>query len=565
MREQTPTNPARKVGRAVTITMAVFLFTIALVAAAKPAEGKGTVRTARSGYWSKEGAQRRLPAVEPHDQLGSPNAATSTLGTIKTAAHSTSSIDVWYGLNQSFGHIGIPQKWVNILGNVSGQVNSFYYRLNGGAQVDLSVGPDNRRLESPGDFNIDIDRSLLSAGSNNEVVIYLNNQPTATVNVTYADNNAWPLPYFINWSDVTDIQDVAQVVDGLWSVSPAGIRTDIIGYDRLVAIGGLPWTDYEVKVPITVHSVNSGGNPPGVGVLMRWPGHNDDPPPDPPCSQPLCGYVPNGNLGWFRFRSDENLEFLDPFASIDFSSFQQGTTYWFKIRVETKSGVNSDYKMWVWEDGDPEPSFNNENLSVVEISEDQPTGSFLLTAHQADATFGNVSVVPVNGTTYYSLEVDEVGNGDVVLDPPGGIYEAGTVVKLTPMPDSGRYFEGWSGPDASDPTDNGDGTWSITMDGDKSIIATFAEGATLNLNIVGQGSVELVPVPSGDTYPIGTQVTLRPIPDPSWSFKSWSGPNAVDLTDNGDGTWSLEMDNDKSITATFITQHQVLIPVIEKP
>ncbi len=42
-------------------------------------------------------------------------------------------INVWYGLNQTFGQLGTPQQWINILGSVTG-ATSLTYSLNGGPQ-----------------------------------------------------------------------------------------------------------------------------------------------------------------------------------------------------------------------------------------------------------------------------------------------------------------------------------------------------------------------------------------------------------------------------------------------
>ena len=55
--------------------------------------------------------------------------------------------NVWYGDNQTFGQLGIPQQWVNILGNVSAPsgIASASYTLNGGRIHNFSgVGPTPR-------------------------------------------------------------------------------------------------------------------------------------------------------------------------------------------------------------------------------------------------------------------------------------------------------------------------------------------------------------------------------------------------------------------------------------
>lgn len=99
-------------------------------------------------------------------------------------------IDVWYGLDQSFGHLGNPQPWCNILGNVSDPdgVDEIAYSLNGAPEVFLNIGPDNRRLEEDGDFNIDIWCDDMSVGANQVVVRARDDQgveSTVIVDVTY--------------------------------------------------------------------------------------------------------------------------------------------------------------------------------------------------------------------------------------------------------------------------------------------------------------------------------------------------------------------------------------------
>ena len=72
------------------------------------------------------------------------------------------------------------------------------------------------------------------------------------------------------------------------------------------------------------------------------------------------------------------------------------------------------------------------------------------------------------------ITVTVVGNG-LVNNTPGNPYKYNEVATLEPVADSGWYFGGWSGPDAGELVDNGDGTWSITMDGNKAVTATFTQ------------------------------------------------------------------------------------------
>lgn len=46
----------------------------------------------------------------------------------------------------------------------------------------------------------------------------LGNATTETITVNYASGNSWPLPYSVDWAAAAQIQDVAQVVDGVWTL-----------------------------------------------------------------------------------------------------------------------------------------------------------------------------------------------------------------------------------------------------------------------------------------------------------------------------------------------------------
>jgi uncharacterized repeat protein (TIGR02543 family) len=131
----------------------------------------------------------------------------------------------------------------------------------------------------------------------------------------------------------------------------------------------------------------------------------------------------------------------------------------------------------------------------------------------------------------------------VTLNPPGGTYDAGTVVTLTANPATGFQFSGWSG-DLSGSTNPA----TITMDGNKNVTATFTAlpptQYTLTVNTVGSGSVTLNP--SGGTYDAGTVVTLTAAPATGFQFSGWSG----DLS-GATNPATITMDGNKNVTATF--------------
>ena len=309
-------------------------------------------------------------------------------------------IDIWYGPEQKYGNVGIPKRWFNIFGNAFDRdgVASLSYSLNGGPETPLSIGPDLRRLANVGDFNIDLSREALVPGRN-EVVITavdaLGFERAETVGVTYEPNNAWPGDYEVDWSTVDNIQDVAQVVDGKWEIDDGTLHVAEPGYDRLVAIGDVAWTDYEVETPVTLYEVFDEGfnvinNGPALGILVRWTGHTDFPISD---WQPKVGWKPVGALAWYWWKEPDLGFWLlegtkDIVAEAAAAAPEFGVTYMLKVRVETVSPEVSFYSLKVWPQGDPEPTAW---LLEAEI-EGQPNGSFLLLAHHVDIRFGNVKV-----------------------------------------------------------------------------------------------------------------------------------------------------------------------------
>jgi hypothetical protein len=316
-------------------------------------------------------------------------------------------IDIWYGHEQYFGHLGSSQRWVNVLGNmqmgIADSMLAFYYTLNNGPQVNLSTGADYRRLVMGGDFNIDLAVEDLVDGANQVIITAINSNPPLdttidTVIVHYDAGNVWQLPYTAEWDTLDQIEDVAQVVDGIWeNQADNTVRTMQVGYDRLIAIGDTTWGDYEVTAPITIHS---GVSYYGVGFLFRWEGHSDDPVAG---WQPKTGWLPYGGLCWYR--PDWLLLMGNAEATLDAveRTLSLGVTYMFKARVKTIPGVGGKYSFKVWEQGQPEPP--EWEMTGQEELTDPQFGSILLLAHYADVSFGTVTIEPVE-TSLYNITVD---------------------------------------------------------------------------------------------------------------------------------------------------------------
>lgn len=316
------------------------------------------------------------------------------------SANQGPAIEVWYGSHQSFPPLAPGQDWVNVLGNVSDPdgVASLSYRLNGGPSRPLSIGPDRRRLQWPGDFNLDLRYADLAIGENLvtlAAVDGLGRESTRTVTVERQSSTTASLPFQLDWQPGVPVPDQAQVVDGAWSATGDGLRTDITGYDRLVAVGDVGWTDYQLTVPITVHALGPAAyshlsGAPLIGVGLRWNGHTAV-----DSAQPAWGWYPTGAFAWYRFYEGGGKFVLSgnegsP-AKYTRPAFAIGTTYQLTVRATTLSGGVTRYQVKLWPAGSPEPSGW---LSSIDVTGGPGSGSIVLVAHQLDGTFGTVTVQP---------------------------------------------------------------------------------------------------------------------------------------------------------------------------
>jgi uncharacterized repeat protein (TIGR02543 family) len=165
-----------------------------------------------------------------------------------------------------------------------------------------------------------------------------------------------------------------------------------------------------------------------------------------------------------------------------------------------------------------------------------------------DYFFNTASPIDPEDGERNTLMVNTVGNGSVDVDPVKSNYDCDDVVTLEADPDPGWSFDAWSGDLTG--ADNPD---TITMDGPKTVTATFTlDEYTLTIDIVGQGTVDKDPDQA--TYHYNDVVTLTATPELTWSFDGWSGD--LSGSDNPD---TIDIDGDKGVTATFVT-NRVYVP-----
>jgi len=199
-----------------------------------------------------------------------------------------------------------------------------------------------------------------------------------------------------------------------------------------------------------------------------------------------------------------------------------------KVTLTAAPGSGWHFTGWIGSDDDTSTSTGNEVTMPA-------------STHEVTATFVQDE---------YNVTVGIVGSG-VVNNTPGNPYLSGSTATLEPVAATGWIFSGWSGTNAAELSDNLNGTWTLLMDSNKDVTATFVQDEySVTVGIVGNGVVNNTP---GNPYLSGTSATLEPVPVLGWTFSGWSGANAAELADNSDGTWDLLMDGNKDVTATFVT------------
>ncbi|MEF8873744.1 MAG: GLUG motif-containing protein, partial [Candidatus Thermoplasmatota archaeon] len=147
-----------------------------------------------------------------------------------------------------------------------------------------------------------------------------------------------------------------------------------------------------------------------------------------------------------------------------------------------------------------------------------------------------------------TVEVD----GEEVEDGWTELYENGTTLNITAIPDEGYHFVEWTG------DHNGsEEQINITIAENMELTAHF-ETKMYNLTVgtVGEGSVDVDP--DKDEYEHGEEVNLTAVPAEDWYFAEWTGDYIGEEDD-----LNITIDGDKNITAVFEEHRYTLDVTIE--
>jgi len=142
----------------------------------------------------------------------------------------------------------------------------------------------------------------------------------------------------------------------------------------------------------------------------------------------------------------------------------------------------------------------------------------------------------------FTVDALASSGGSVTLDPPGGIYDEGSVVTLHAAPDPDHRFAGWGGAltGLQNPA-------SLLVESDSIVTAGFVRVFDVSVSPGPGGTITLDP-PSGP-YDDGSSLTFTAVPDASHRFGGWSGA----LSGRANPA-VLVIEADESVAATFVPQ-----------
>jgi uncharacterized repeat protein (TIGR02543 family) len=152
----------------------------------------------------------------------------------------------------------------------------------------------------------------------------------------------------------------------------------------------------------------------------------------------------------------------------------------------------------------------------------------------------------MNVTAYfvnvYSLitNMEPSDGGSVIITPPGGVYDEGSIIEMTAISAPGYRFNHWSG----DIIGENEYT-TITMNADKNAKAHFVKVYSINTNVEPSYSGNVSTNPAGRIHDKGTEVVVIANTSPGFRFEHWNedaySKNPI----------IANMDSDKSFTAHF--------------
>ena len=182
-----------------------------------------------------------------------------------------------------------------------------------------------------------------------------------------------------------------------------------------------------------------------------------------------------------------------------------------------------------------------------------PASDYQFLSWSGDCSDIGTCVVVMDGDKAVTANFGRVFTLTVVTDPssggfvfPAGMtsYADGGQVTVTVRPSYGYAFSEWDGDCL------GSGPCIVTMDGDKTVTASFIQ--QFFLTAVASPAEGGTVSPAGTTqHAEGTEVTVTANPSEGYGFSGWSGDCS------GADACIVTMDSDKTVTANFFTRFRL--------
>jgi LmbE family N-acetylglucosaminyl deacetylase len=218
----------------------------------------------------------------------------------------------------------------------------------------------------------------------------------------HGQKRIWPQDYTAEWTSNESIPHNAQILEGEWRYENGGVRPVSTGFDRALLIGDRGWTDYEVTLPMTIHSFDASSSDAGIGIGLGWQGHTA-------WGQPRVGHPTGGLCLYGRARPEPTPYRLtigyspgptdDTTMAAGEMTLAPGVQYYMRFRQQgAGAGAGlTRYSCKVWRADQAEPAQWTLSADIPDWpgTTGQRSGSSVLLAHEGDATFGDVTVSPV--------------------------------------------------------------------------------------------------------------------------------------------------------------------------
>jgi len=188
---------------------------------------------------------------------------------------------------------------------------------------------------------------------------------------------------------------------------------------------------------------------------------------------------------------------------------------------------------------------NDTNVALQFTAQDVAQNSYMCDLK----IYGNYTITKPQQTLTTSINI--VGAGTITTAPTGGVYDQGTSVSLTAIPNFGYHFVKWV--DGSNTDLSTTNPYSVTMDADKTVQAIFQSVNTYSLTLNTSGgapSYMISASPAGTIvngqtmYETGTNITLTAANNQIFTFTNW-------LTGETSSTLSLTMNQNQNVTAAY--------------